>query len=775
MSIVSRLGVVLGLDSAEFNKGLGLAESKLGSFGASSLASKLSLAAVGAAFVSTAVSAFQFADKINDIAQSTEMTAGKVLAFSQALALNGVHSEAATKMISSFSVKVEEAASGSDKGRANFAKMGITLKDIATLDSASLMEKTLKGLSAIEDPITRNALAFQLLGKAAKGLDLNGAYDEFMRQKDKNKDVDKAFSDTGDAIDNIDKLSIRMKTNFATNMGGAFKEVTIWATELFDWLEKVKISLLSINDLGKNTGIEKYINHANDKNNFFALGANTGIDGTKYQGANYGQNTSVGAKMGTPNKANTNRTIELGEKAKALAEEEKKKAIKQSEELEKQVKSYEQQTVAAGRTLTEVEKLTLEFEKTGKFDTIKEGANKQRLIDAAKELDLAHDLVKSRETELKYANEKRTIINATNDVGIATERLTLEASLANETDAIKTAKLEQFDITQNILKMERDMSVAVLNTAQGQTIVTNAEQAQADAMKARATLVAATKAKSLQDEIDAVNVSAERFRLEMGMAGASDTQVKKALELFDLKQKMLDMAKNGNTEAQIIAYHDARIAAIDAEEANTRAQNTFQAGWETSYNNFTEKAKDSAALGAEAFNSMAGSMNSALDNFVQTGKLSFSDLAGSIIKDLISIELKAEAMSIFSSFGGFSGIMGSAPIGSAGSGSGLMGLFSSMKSGLGFADGGSPPLNQASMVGERGAELFVPRTAGTIIPNHALSALGGGNQPQTVYNGTVIQNMSAIDTQSGLQFLAKNKTAIFAANQSAQRSLPQSR
>jgi hypothetical protein len=50
-----------------------------------------------------------------------------------------------------------------------------------------------------------------------------------------------------------------------------------------------------------------------------------------------------------------------------------------------------------------------------------------------------------------------------------------------------------------------------------------------------------------------------------------------------------------------------------------------------------------------------------------------------------------------------------------------------------------------------------------------------GGQPQTVYNGTVIQNMNAIDTQSGVQFIAKNKNAIFAANQSAQRGLPQSR
>lgn len=40
-----------------------------------------------------------------------------------------------------------------------------------------------------------------------------------------------------------------------------------------------------------------------------------------------------------------------------------------------------------------------------------------------------------------------------------------------------------------------------------------------------------------------------------------------------------------------------------------------------------------------------------------------------------------------------------------------------------FADGGRPPVGKASIVGERGPELFVPRTSGTIVPNNAL---GGG-------------------------------------------------
>jgi hypothetical protein len=40
-----------------------------------------------------------------------------------------------------------------------------------------------------------------------------------------------------------------------------------------------------------------------------------------------------------------------------------------------------------------------------------------------------------------------------------------------------------------------------------------------------------------------------------------------------------------------------------------------------------------------------------------------------------------------------------------------------------FANGGDPPLGKVSVVGERGPELFVPKGAGTIIPN---GGFGGG-------------------------------------------------
>jgi len=44
---------------------------------------------------------------------------------------------------------------------------------------------------------------------------------------------------------------------------------------------------------------------------------------------------------------------------------------------------------------------------------------------------------------------------------------------------------------------------------------------------------------------------------------------------------------------------------------------------------------------------------------------------------------------------------------------------------LGFKDGGEPPVNEPSIVGEGGPEIFVPKTSGTIIPNDASKLLAG--------------------------------------------------
>ena len=61
-----------------------------------------------------------------------------------------------------------------------------------------------------------------------------------------------------------------------------------------------------------------------------------------------------------------------------------------------------------------------------------------------------------------------------------------------------------------------------------------------------------------------------------------------------------------------------------------------------------------------------------------------------------------------------------------------------------MALGGPVLAGVAYEVGERGRELFVPKVAGTIIPNHALGG-GGGEQQSTV---NVAYNIATPDANS---------------------------
>jgi hypothetical protein len=259
-----------------------------------------------------------------------------------------------------------------------------------------------------------------------------------------------------------------------------------------------------------------------------------------------------------------------------------------------------------------------------------------------------------------------------------------------------------------------------------------------------------------------------------------DTEKKRA----EIEQKRVeDLAKNEGKSGllgTINQIYDQEIRNLDlvaearrrVAEQNESNRQSFTYGWSEAFRKFADDAKDSAKVAGDMFNSITSNMNSAIDNFVRNGKLSFKDFTKSVIQDLIAIQLKAQAMRMFSGLGSlFSAGMGNAYQASTGVlvDDGGMSLMVQPRAMGGNIDAGSPYL-----VGERGAELVIPNRSGTVIPNNQLSSVLG--QGTTInYNAPVVENLSAIDTQSGMQFLMKNKESIWSANQSASRSLPASR
>jgi hypothetical protein len=275
-----------------------------------------------------------------------------------------------------------------------------------------------------------------------------------------------------------------------------------------------------------------------------------------------------------------------------------------------------------------------------------------------------------------------------------------------------------------------------------------------------------------EKELLITQAKGERLQKENDLAFASENERKFQLEIYDIEQKRKQLTLGDQfgrrmSDEQADAWMEAeKVRAREAYQIN-ESQRSFEFGWKKAFASYADNATNAAQMGEQAFVSVTSNMEQALDTFVNTGKLKFGDLARSIIADLIKIQMRAQLTSLFK---GLSGIFG-------GGGGGDGGLFATAPSAGGlklFANGGDPPVGVPSIVGEQGPELFVPKTAGTIIPNHQLGSTMG-NQPQVVYNGPYIANMSAIDTQSGLQFLAKNKQGVWASYQSAQRSLPQSR
>lgn len=668
MSIISRLGVVLGLDSAEFNAGLGQAKTGLNNFSIGSGLAKAGVAALGTAIVATAKEALQFADEMTELAKANEMSVASVLEMSAALSTSGGKLDNTGKILSAFTNKVDEAAQGSQKTRDKFKELGVSLSDLGKLSEEDLLRKTIKGLSEIEDPIRRNALAFDLLGKGVRGVDL----------KDFNKDL-QAVKGSYDKSEASFRRIEEWGNKIAKSWFDAKVAMADYIVALADSIEKNKLKMANVNSLSKAMyGVQDG-------------GSSTSVTSTSAVKPPVGRATSASDE----------------DKTRANAAEKIRDALRQ------QTMEYARQLDLVGQQESVLYKTMIEFAKGGKYAGQENTALGQKLIQQAiaidqkkKEIDLAKDLYDIQVADAKEQAKK-----------IKTGEDALEAVIER-----RQAEREAFDL-------------------------------------------------ATQD----VQIAAERLDYEKQLAGLSDTQRAKALEFFDLSRKMKRMAEQdvGVDNEQLSKRQQAEQDKITASEENKRAQNTFQAGWGKAYENFIEKSKDSASIAANAFNSMASGMESALDTFVRTGKLNFGELTSSIIADLIKIQLKAQAVGIFGSiFGGGDATGGLGNIFTTsstnfGNGGGILGM-------LGFADGGNPPVGVPSIVGEKGAELFVPKTAGTIIPNHSLSAMMG-SQPQTVYNGTVIQNMNAIDTQSATQFLIQNKQTIWAANMSASRSLPMSR
>jgi lambda family phage tail tape measure protein len=193
-NMIARLGVLLGLDTAEFNKGLADAGRKLDEFTAKA---QRGAVVAGTAFAALTTKAMAYADEISDVAKANDVAIDSVIKLQNALANSGGKAEDAGKILASFSNYVDKAAEGSFEAQKLFAKLGVSLQDLGKLSSEELFGKVIKGISEIDDPITRAAKGMDIFGKAARGVDFVGVAEG----------MEKASAESQAQADAIEKLA----------------------------------------------------------------------------------------------------------------------------------------------------------------------------------------------------------------------------------------------------------------------------------------------------------------------------------------------------------------------------------------------------------------------------------------------------------------------------------------------------------------------------------------------------------------------------------------
>ena len=168
----------------------------------------------------------------------------------------------------------------------------------------------------------------------------------------------------------------------------------------------------------------------------------------------------------------------------------------------------------------------------------------------------------------------------------------------------------------------------------------------------------------------------------------------------------------------------------EAAKLKTEISETFGPQMQSKLKTFNNSIKSVGLSMADVVIKGIKGMEDALVNFVTGGKLNFRDLANSIIKDMIRIQIQQSITGPLSSF-----------IGSLFPGPKAPTTFSNRVAGR--ATGGPVSAGTSYLVGERGMEIFTPRTSGNITPNNKL---GGTNVVVNVdASGTDVQG----DEQQG--------------------------
>lgn len=740
---LGRTAATAGATGAAGIRTLSGAMGGLAAAGAAATAALAPLLTVAAA-IGTAFQGLQLADSITDLAQASEISVAKIIALRNALATNGGEADNADKMIVKLTNNLYDATEMGSKAQKQFLDLGFTLNDIQNLTPEEALQKTLDALAAIEDPVKRNAIAFDLFGKSAGALNLEGianatrtVTEEQQRQADAAVKVGQLFDDLVNIFNSFMMVVIEVLSPIGDLFNGLMEVVGAsgaagGAMDILKAIVKaVSLSILAtvtaVTMLGTGLmGLAKVIYYA--MTGQFEKAKDAGVDMFDTLKKEYQAYMKAGNNIINP--------------AAPPAQQ--------------------QRQGPAGRTL-----------RPGAGDDAKarrEAEAYDRQISQAVELGAAID-AQTRSLAAKYANELQNIGLTQDQV-----RLNNELTALNEKLVADTAKINGLDKLTNEDKAKYIADINAKYAEQKQTleeslgIIFQANYAE----RTRLALIQdqiADRQEELRNQYALADLENQRLvglGLRTQREGAAVSELLKLEGDYVAKkealQKQYDSAieqlekdriqrELGNLEE---SYQNNKAYAEKRRKLDEERRQSSSAGFRSVFEGLADSLTP-FQVAADATNAVFGNLESAISEFARTGKLNFGEFAKSVIRDLIAITLRTIILrTILSAFGGMFGGGGAAAAGTpmALNTVGLPPLTAA-------ANGGAIRANQAYLVGERGPELFMPGTNGEMIPNHGL----GGS---TVVN----YNINAVDASSFRDLVARDPEFIYSVTQVGARRLP---
>lgn len=252
--------------------------------------------------------------------------------------------------------------------------------------------------------------------------------------------------------------------------------------------------------------------------------------------------------------------------------------------------------------------------------------------------------------------------------------------------------------------------------------------------------------RGLENEADILNRAIEETDAYAKAQSDAYTNIYQDLEKEneDLNAKLIINDKERGLK-QLELEHQRKVAVIQNTIEIGAAQDDALRREDENYQKRIEllgKTQDGFMELKNAIEGFSRDASRALVDFAFGAEMTFSNMVTSMLKELSRLVIQRSIMDpIVNSIsgaigdGGFGGLLGSAPMAAGGTGSGFMGWLSGILPAR--ATGGDVMANSPYIVGEKGKELFIPKTAGTIVPS---SGVGGGTQ---------VNNVSISITESG--------------------------